>query len=234
MRIRIIQKFLDKLRGKKKFVLFNEGNNNQINYRPEDERFLNIRVSGNNNKVVIKGLSADSGGKIFVDIFGDNNTVSIDENFCVGVNLFVTLGSPSPLYGKVENVSCSIGKNVRMEDVAITTYNSHNNITVGDNCLFSLKVNLFNTDGHPMYDAANNLINFTKDMSIGDGCWIGYGSTLLKGSVLPKGTIVGWGSVVCKRFSKSNCVVAGNPAAMVKENVFWSKGPDKTWLENKK
>lgn len=51
---------------------------------------------------------------------------------------------------------------------------------------------------------------------IGDKCWIGMNSVILPGVVLGDNTIVGAGSVVTKSFENGHCVVAGNPAKLIK------------------
>lgn len=51
---------------------------------------------------------------------------------------------------------------------------------------------------------------------IGDKCWIGMNAMVLPGVVLSKGTIFGAGSVVTKSFEQGNCVIAGNPAKIIK------------------
>lgn len=55
-----------------------------------------------------------------------------------------------------------------------------------------------------------------KDVTIGDDCWIGMNSVLLPGVTLGSHTIVGAGSVVTKSFPDGNCVIAGNPAKILK------------------
>lgn len=55
-----------------------------------------------------------------------------------------------------------------------------------------------------------------KDIIIGDNCWIGMNSTILPGVVLGNHTIVGAGSVVTKSFTEGHCVIAGNPAKIIK------------------
>ena len=52
---------------------------------------------------------------------------------------------------------------------------------------------------------------------ISDDCWIGAGAIILPGVHLAKHTIVGAGAVVTKSFSDENCVVAGNPAKVIKK-----------------
>jgi len=55
-----------------------------------------------------------------------------------------------------------------------------------------------------------------KDINIGENCWIGMNCILLPGITLGPHTIVGAGSVVTKSFPDGNCVIAGNPARLLK------------------
>lgn len=54
-----------------------------------------------------------------------------------------------------------------------------------------------------------------KDIFIGDHCWIGMNALILPGVHLGPYTTVGGGSVVTHSFD-GNCVVAGNPARLIK------------------
>lgn len=56
-----------------------------------------------------------------------------------------------------------------------------------------------------------------KDVKIGENCWIGMNSTILPGVELGEHTIVGAGSVVTKSFPEGNCVIAGNPARILRK-----------------
>lgn len=56
-----------------------------------------------------------------------------------------------------------------------------------------------------------------KDVVIGEQCWIGMNSVILPGVELGKKTIVGAGSIVTKSFIEGNCVIAGNPAKLIKK-----------------
>ena len=51
---------------------------------------------------------------------------------------------------------------------------------------------------------------------IGDDCWLGANAVILPGVRLGPRTIVGAGAVVTKSFEEGNCVVAGNPAKVIK------------------
>ncbi len=55
-----------------------------------------------------------------------------------------------------------------------------------------------------------------KPVSIGERCWIGMNSVILPGVTLGPVTVVGAGSVVTKSFPDGYCVIAGNPARIVR------------------
>ena len=55
-----------------------------------------------------------------------------------------------------------------------------------------------------------------KQIKIGENCWIGMNSVILPGVELGDKTIVGAGSIVTKSYLEGNCVIAGNPAEIIK------------------
>ena len=55
-----------------------------------------------------------------------------------------------------------------------------------------------------------------EDIVLGCKCWIGMNSVILPGVTLGDNTVVGAGSVVTKSFVFGNCVIAGNPAKVIK------------------
>ena len=55
-----------------------------------------------------------------------------------------------------------------------------------------------------------------KETIIGDNCWIASSCNILAGVVLGPRTVVGAGSVVTKSFPEGYCVIAGNPAKIIK------------------
>ena len=66
-----------------------------------------------------------------------------------------------------------------------------------------------------------------KDVILGKKCWIGMNSVILPGVELGDHTIVGAGSVVTKSFPEGNCVIAGNPAKLIRylETKIGSEDP---------
>lgn len=55
----------------------------------------------------------------------------------------------------------------------------------------------------------------SKEIRIGKNCFLGCNSIVLKGTVLGDGCVVGAGAVVSGKFEE-NCVIAGNPARVIK------------------
>ena len=72
-------------------------------------------------------------------------------------------------------------------------------------------------DGHYIED-----VNYrtAKPIKIGDNVWIGYRAMILKGVTIGEGSIIAANAVVTKDVP-AHCVVAGNPAKIIRENVNW-------------
>jgi len=66
------------------------------------------------------------------------------------------------------------------------------------------------------FQAIRNQGRIGKDIRIGQNCWIGCNSVILKGVNLESNCVVGAGSVVTKSFP-SNSVIVGNPAKILKK-----------------
>ncbi len=94
-------------------------------------------------------------------------------------------------------------------------------ITIGDNVLIGGNCKLIDNDFHPL-PASQRICQKVEDIkvspiNIGDGCFLGANSIILKGTILGKNCVVGAGSVVTGVFP-DNVIIAGNPAKIIKEN----------------
>lgn len=92
--------------------------------------------------------------------------------------------------------------------------------TLGNNSGLSWDCQVLDSDFHDItYDDRKK-----KDYSvtIGENVWIGCGVKLYKGTYIADNCIVAADSIVKGRFDKPNCLIAGHPAKVIKENVEWS------------
>lgn len=98
------------------------------------------------------------------------------------------------------------------------------NLFVGRDSLFSTEINVENTDGHLLYDLANEEVsrsNYAKDIVLENHVWLGRRVSLNKGAYIKSGSVIANNAVVTKKFIKNNIVVGGVPAKELKHDVFW-------------
>ena len=98
---------------------------------------------------------------------------------------------------------------------AMQEINIGKDVLVGGNC------KIIDNDFHPLQDAKRHPQRQEdirrRPINIGDGCFIGANSIILKGTTLGKNCVVGAGSVVSGNWP-DNSIVAGNPAKLISEN----------------
>ena len=88
-------------------------------------------------------------------------------------------------------------------------------IHIGENTLVAGGVTILS---HDHCKRVNNNQPFLIDTHIGKNCFIAVGAIILPGVKIGDEVIVGAGAVVTKDVS-SNCIVAGNPAKIIRENI---------------
>jgi len=111
----------------------------------------------------------------------------------------------------------SLGSNSYMNASLIQ---SANEISIGDDCAIASDVLIQDTDFHPILDEKGNEKPVSKPIVIGNKVWICAKATILKGVTIGDGAIIAAGAVVTKDVP-AGCLVAGNPAKVVRENVIW-------------
>lgn len=119
-----------------------------------------------------------------------------------------------------KNGGCiNIGSGVCMSGCTIYSMDS---ITIGRNTDIGSGCKIIDNDFHPLpYSERHPVEQLDKvkkrPINIGEGCFIGANSIILKGTTLGKNVVVGAGSVVSGTFP-DNVIIAGNPARVIKEN----------------
>ena len=95
-------------------------------------------------------------------------------------------------------------------------------IVIGKNTDIGAGCKIIDNDFHPLPYSQRHPVEQLdkvrkKPITIGEGCFIGANSILLKGTTLGKNVVVGAGSVVSGIFP-DNVIIAGNPAKVIKKN----------------
>lgn len=116
-----------------------------------------------------------------------------------------------------------IGDNVGISGATIY---ARKGIYIGENTCIGGNCKILDNDFHPIdmedrirllndvHGGDSDLIP-TREIRIGKNCFLGCNSIILKGTVLGDGCVVGAGAVVSGKFG-DNCVIAGNPAKVIK------------------
>jgi acetyltransferase-like isoleucine patch superfamily enzyme len=187
--------------------------------------YIRYKIAGKNilanNKVIIKGLkNIYTNGLLQI---GMNYAGFIHKNDMTCININGQL---------IFNDKFSIGKGCRFDirKGAIAKFgsgyvNSNTNfiilhgITVGDECVIAWGCEFLDEDFHHITYTGKK--ERSPLIEIGNHVWVGSNVTVLKGSIIPDGCVIASGSVVCSVFEKPNCLIGGNPAEVIRENVKW-------------
>jgi len=147
--------------------------------------------------------------------FVGQNYISIGENVTIGKRSCITAWNRSEYLPEI-----IIGNNVDIgDDCHITAINK---ITIGNNVLFGKKITI-SDNSHGSCDnyeelklhPSQRVVTSKGEVIVNDNVWIGDKATILPNITIGKGAVVGANSVVTKNVP-NHCVVAGNPAKIIK------------------
>ena len=133
------------------------------------------------------------------------------------------------LYSRTIIVTRAPGAYIRIGDnvgISGATIYARKGIEIGENTAIGGNVKILDNDFHPIEvedrnklmadpNGGNSDLIPAKEIRIGKNCFIGCNAIILKGTVLGDGCVVGAGAVVAGKF-EGNCVIAGNPAKVIR------------------
>lgn len=108
-------------------------------------------------------------------------------------------------------------------------------VIIGDDCMFSFGVIVRPDDGHTILNNKGEIINYGKDIVIGNHVWVGEQALILHGAHVPDNSIIGAKSIVNKSFlhEDKGIIIAGSPAKVVKRDINWSRMAQYNYERNK-
>lgn len=125
-----------------------------------------------------------------IEIYGDNNKVEIDPSVKKWDGRIV-IGNPGT-NTPTHNCLVRIGKNSDSNGVWIDLLEDNSAVIIGNNCMLSWNIHIFASDSHTIYDAkTKKLLNWGKEIIIGDNVWVAMDCTVLKNSFIAKNCVVG-------------------------------------------
>lgn len=170
-------------------------------------------------KLLLKGMPIifnKSGAKLEI-----GNNVTIKSSF---LSNLVGLYSRTIIVTRASGASIKIGDNVGISGATIY---ARKGIYIGENTCIGGNCKILDNDFHPI-DTENRIkllknvhggdsdLIPSSEIYIGKNCFLGCNSIVLKGTVLGDGCVVGAGAVVSGKFD-NNCVIAGNPARVIRK-----------------
>lgn len=207
-----------------------------------------IYGKGNRLLLLTNGQYVEHMGKIpklLLNIQGDDNIIKLDDIGIIAELLQITIrgsgcfchigGDTKTSYpSKIGRLNIYIGCQGARVDIGehpVISYNvgihcsePYCQCHIGKNVSIGEGVRIYASDAHPVVDVfTHKVLNYgagKRELRIGDNSWIGLGAFVGKNGSMPEYTIVGAHSVVVKPVSEKYCVVAGNPAKIVKSGVM--------------
>lgn len=169
-------------------------------FRLDDPAFQEINELKDRTLGLIANLNASTNTDQFRERLSDIIGTKIDESTTIFAPFHTNFGR-----------HISIGKNIFINHAC--SFLDLGGITIEDNVLIGPKVNLI-SENHPI-DPTQRKSLIGKPILIKKNAWIGAAATILPGITVGENSIVAAGAIVTKDVP-DNCIVAGNPARIMK------------------
>lgn len=174
-------------------------------------------IRGENNVVIVEDPLHEC--TLDIRISGNGNRITLRKPFSVK-GLSIRVGNHVPTHASEllinDEFSIESGGNFLL-------YNSGNKLHIGSKCMFSNTITVRCGDSpHLIFDQiTGEYLDISEGVFIGDHVWVGERVYITKRANIPSECLIAACSVVTKKFTKTNTVMAGNPAKIVRENVQW-------------
>ncbi len=121
------------------------------------------------------------------------------------------------------NSGIRIGENVGSQGRTMITAVEGSDVTIGDDCMLAMGIEIRSDDAHPIYDVrTGERINMGQSITIGDHVWIAKHATIMGGVQIGSGSVVGYRSIVTSDVP-NNTIAVGAPARVVRRDIAWER-----------
>ena len=200
--------------GKNNRIIIKDGKKDIVLTKYKRISGLDIEINGSNNTIILTPETLFKSSKIIIEANNANLTFGTSPEIN-NLSVFVRLGNHQRL--EWGNGSTITGGYIELCETDAS-------VTIGQDCMIGWHVSIVATDFHAVLDKkTKKVLNGPGNVVIGNKCWLGHGVRLLKNAKIPNNTIVGAESVVTKKFTETYTVLGGNPAKIVKKNVYWDR-----------
>ena len=169
-----------------------------------------IYVHGKGNTIYIGNAVRLMNCSIYIS--GNNNLVEISDNVSLNQAEFHIEDNENKII---------IGKGTSVTGKTHFAAIESTSITIGEDCMFANDIHFRTGDSHSLVDLSGKRINYSKDIVIENHVWVGMNVICLKGTTVKSNTMIGAGSLLNGEYSSENCILAGSPARIVKNNINW-------------
>lgn len=210
----VITRWMPKLLYRQRFLLQDKGHSNHIKIAKD------VRIIGNSAITIRQGHD----NQITIGEHGKFNTLKIDIN---GNHNQITIAEQVKFSGQLLIVGNHLHIHIGARTTAIDCYilARDKSVTIGKACMISRGIEIRATDVHKVYDTDSNvrLNKAHTDVILGDHIWIAANVTISKNVSIASGCIIAAGAFVNKPITMPNCMVAGTPAKIMRQNVRWER-----------
>lgn len=173
---------------------------------------ISVLFAGRNNRLEV---DKDANlGEAVIQFMGNNALVRIGKGTKKKLCLLIKAG---------EDAQIILGNGLTSEKKVLLFASEGAAIKIGKDCMFASGVQIRADDAHPIfYVSDGKRANPSRDIIIGDHCWVAFGACILKGTHIGSGSVVATMSVVTGRFP-NNCICGGSPARLLKTDIIWGR-----------
>ena len=197
------------------------------------------------NRIIVNANLSEMKGGAKIAFYGRNNILYVEDGVSLNNSTVRFLGNNSVVYlsqGRhpysikidiYNNSTVCIGKNCYFNGALHIIASEQQNIIIGNECLFSFGIFIRTADPHLIYDSTTKRrINPSASVFIGDHVWVGQSALVLKGTRIGSGSIIGGATCIAGKVIPSNVTAGGNPARVIRENVFFLPNCVHSWTDD--